>query len=147
MRLCGFYEGDFNTYESTYDDNGNPITPYRPITDNFFSNIVATIKYAINNNKNLAYWSNLDATQIVKEFIKANYKDYVVNDVKERYKKVSGEYNFKTGEWEVRPVILIDTGLFIVGIKNAIRDSIQFFIQTKSGDVKTCWGITLRLYI
>lgn len=144
MRLCGFYEGNFDDYGETFNENGNPITPYRPYTSDFFENLVSTVKYAIKGRKHLAYWSNLDASQIVKEFIKANYHDYVINDVLERYKKVAGEYNHKTGEWEVRPVISVDMGLFIVGIKQAIRDSIQFFIQFPNGEVKTCWGYNIK---
>ena len=131
MKLLGLYEGDIETYE------GN----YRYYTDNHFNHLVSNIKYAIKSRKNLAYWNSLDAFQILRLFILQDYSDAKKFDALERYGKVSGEYDKKNNKWEVRPVIAVDMGHFIVGIKQVIRDSIQFFIQSKSSNaVSTGWG-------
>ena len=131
MKLLGLYEGDVDTYEGDY----------RYYTDNHFRHLVSNIKYAIKGRKNLAYWNSLDAFQILRLFILEGYSDARKFDALERYGKISGEFNNKKMIWEVNPVIAVDMGHFIVGIKQVIRDSIQFFIQSKSSKaVSTGWG-------
>lgn len=145
MSLLGFYEGNSDDYGLYINNEGNEVQAYRHYRNDFFNNLVATITYAMSEQKHLAYWSELDASQILKEFIKADYSEYVYNDVLERYKKVSGEYDPRLNEWEVRPVIAVDTGLFIIGIKQAIRGSLQFFIQRRGQEkIKTCWGYNIK---
>ena len=134
MKLLGLYDGDSDNYE------GN----YRYYTNNHFSHLVSNIKYAIKNLKCLAYWNSLDAFQILRLFILADYSDAKKFDALERYGKVSGEWNKKDKVWDVRPVIAVDCGHFIIGIKQVIRDSIQFFIQSKSSmAVSTGWGYNI----
>ena len=145
MALLGFYEGNSDDYGLYVNNEGNEVKAYRPYRDDFFNNLVATINYAISEDKHLAYWSALDASQILKLFVKADYSLYVYNDVLERYKKVSGEYDSKNDEWEVRPVIAVDTGLYIIGIKQGIRDSLQFFIKRRGQNkIKSCWGYNIK---
>lgn len=131
MKLLGLYEGDSDTYEGKY----------RYYTDEHFRNLASNIQYAMRSRKNLAYWNSLDAFQILRLFILQDYSDAKKFDALERYGKVSGEYDRKKEVWEVRPVIAIDMGHFIIGIKQVIRDSIQFFTLSKSSmKLKTCWG-------
>ena len=134
MKLLGLYEGDVDTYEGDY----------RYYTDNHFAHLVSNIKYAIKGRKNLAYWNSLDAFQILRLFILKDYTEAKKFDALERYGKISGEFNNKKMIWEVNPVVSVDMGHFIVGIKQVIRDSIQFFIQSKSSKaVSTGWGYNI----
>ena len=139
MKLLGFYEGNSDNYE------GN----YRSYTDNLIDHLIMNIKYAIKKQKNIAYWRSFDAIQIMRLFILHDYSESRQADALERYGKVSGEFNRKTHEWEVRPVIVIDRGHFIIGVKQVIRDSMQFFIQNKASKlVSTCWGFNIAsLYL
>ena len=138
-KLIGFYEGNKDDYEGQY----------RPYHENLLSALIMNIKYAIKNQINLAYWRSFDAIQIMRLFILHDYSDSRMADALERYGKVSGEYDRKTQTWEVRPVIVIDRGHFIIGIKQVIKDSIQFFIQNKASKrVTTCWGYNIAsLYL
>ena len=142
MKLLGIFEGDSDTYEGQY----------RYYTNNHLNHLISNIKMAIKDNdqkRNFAFWNSLDAFQILRLFILDDYSESRKADALERYGKVSGEFNNKTGEWEVRPVIVSDRGHYIIGIKQAIRDSIQFFIQSKGSNiVNTCWGYNVAsLYL
>ena len=133
MKLLGLYEGDDDKYE------GN----YRYYTKNHLNHLISNIKYASKTSprKNLAYWNSLDAFQILRLFILHDYSDARKFDALERYGKITGEFDKKSGKWEVRPVIAVDMGHFVIGIKQAIRDSIQFFIQSKGAkSITTIWG-------
>ena len=131
MKLLGLFEGDTETYEGKY----------RYYIKNHLQHLISNIKYAIKSRKNLFYWNSLDAFQILRLFILHDYSEAVKFDTLERYGKISGEYDKKKLEWEIRPVIAIDLGHFIIGIKQAIRDSMQFFIINKvSNKISTCWG-------
>ena len=134
MKLLGIYEGNKDTYEGQY----------RYYTENHLDHLISNIKMAIKDSdrkRNFAYWNSLDAFQILRLFILDDYSESRKADALERYGKISGEYNNKTGEWEVRPVIVCDRGHFVIGIKQAVRDSIQFYIQSKGSKViNTCWG-------
>ena len=139
MKLLGLYDGDHDLYEGQY----------RHYDNDFLMNLISNVKYAIKNRKNLAYWRSFDAFQILRILILHNYTESRKVDALERYGKVSGEFNYKTKEWEVRPVIVVELGHFIFGIKQVIRDSIQFFIKSKTSDkFSTCWGYNIAsLYL
>ena len=117
MKLIGFYEGNSDTYEGSY----------RPYYENHLSHLIMNVKYAIKKQMNIAYWRSFDAIQIMRLLILHDYSESRQFDALERYGKVSGEFDIKTHTWEVRPVIVIDRGHFIFGVKQVIRDSIQFF--------------------
>ena len=134
LKLIGFFEGNNDTYEGSY----------RYYFDNLLKHMISNIKGAIKKGKNLAYWNAFDGIHILKLFILHEYSEARKFDAFERYGRVSGEFDNKKLEWEVRPVITVEMDQYLIGIKQVVRDSIQFFIQNKqSKAISTCWGYNI----
>jgi hypothetical protein len=116
-------------------------------TKDFLNVLLNYSRAAAKNDTALAYWNRLDPFVILKEFM-----NYVDDDHKQqalaRFGKISGDWDKKTYEWIVEPVIQVKVGRYTFGIIQALRSSIQFFIHNeyKTG-FKKVWSYDIaQLY-
>lgn len=120
LKLFGIYNGE----------------DYAPYHDNFLVILFGLIKKAYWEKEEtaLVYWNKLDPFVLYKQFLMLFPEDKAFKSM-ERYGKISGEWNKKTGKWIVKPVIEIEIDYgnktYRFGIKNVIRSSIQYYFYEK----------------
>jgi len=129
LRLMGFYDED---------EQGNPAYDFQ--TDNFMGMLAMKINSCIRTGREIAFWNQLDPFVIFKEFLK--YTDpYQARKCLERYGKIGGDYNKKTGKWDVPPVVEIEWGTAYYGIQMVLNGAVQFFRRTFDGGfIWHVWG-------
>ncbi len=116
LKLLGFWDGtNYSHYES-----------------NFLRVLFSWVRYAKSENTALTCWNRLDPFIMLKLFLLESKEPMQSLD---RFGKISGEWNNKSGTWDVNPVVSIKIGDQYFGIKNAIRSSIQFFYY-REGDTQ-----------
>ena len=142
MRLLGFTV--FNQNQEITEEkllNLDLEYKYVPIVEDHLVNLAGMIKYACKNGLNFAFWNKLDANEILRLFITHDYSKEKEDMILERFGSVGGEWNKKQEIWEVMPVCFYQTETFTVGIKQAIRSSLNFFYHDHiSGKMYTTWA-------
>lgn len=136
IRLLGLYEGNADDYEGDYRG-------YDIYEHDIFLMFIAELKHIIKSRKHIANWTKFDPTHILKMFILFDYNEEREKQALKRFGKVGGEY--EDGEWIVNPVISVETDEYEIGIKQAIRSSLQFYLITKEdGRLRTCWSYDIN---
>jgi len=134
LKLLGFWNGD----------------DYANYTKNHLKHFLSIIRWCFDKNKAIAYWNKLDPFILFKQFLYFLKPDAREKSM-ERFGKISGEWNRKTKEWDLPPIVEIKMGDKLYGIRNVIRSSIQFYYRTtREGldpDPKTIWAYDIaQLY-
>ena len=131
LKLLGFWNGE----------------EYRYYTEDFLSIILMYMKYLNKNNCNIAYWNRLDPFVLYKQFLLMVSKEEAYKSLS-RFGKISGEWDRKKAEWEVKPVIELETNHLYFGIQTVVRSSIKFFYRKKGSPyINTVWAYDIaQLY-